>query len=170
VTTPSETAAHLLAEFSSGTHKAFDDFTVSVAALPPLIPEGEYDAVVVSCRRDWQFKRPCLAFGFLICSEGAAFGTKLEAFVNLQHVSNKKIQKGSRANLAKWLRRINAFDPTVSVQQLHLPIFARYQFRVLVKTTTMDSNQNVLPVSEHYSKVVDLIEVVGYLKRNRNAG
>jgi len=138
----------------------FDDLTLSCAATPPLIAEGDYEAIVLSCRRGRRFRRDLLAFQFRIVSQGPAFGVVLPGYCNLDSGRGRSRQLPARSKLTSWLRRISVFAPEVSCKRVQLTIFGKFQFKVRV-ATSRGHVEHPLPVNEHYSQVVDLIEVVG---------
>lgn len=155
---PDDAAARLIDEGAHGGQ--FDDLTLSCAAKTPLIAEGDYEAIVLSCRRGRRFRRDLLDFQFRIVSPGAAFGVVLPSYCNLDFVRGRTRQLPAQSKLASWLRRINAFAPEVSCKRVRLTIFGKFQFKVRV-ATSRGHLEHPLPADEHYSQVVDLIEVVG---------
>ena len=86
----------------------------------PLIAEGDYDAIVLSCRKERRFTRDLLAFQFRIVSQGSAFGTVLPGYCNLDFGRGRGRQLPARCKLAVWLRKINAFAPEVSYKRVHI--------------------------------------------------
>ena len=138
----------------------FDDLVLSCPGKTPLLDEGNYDAIVLACRKERRFRRELLAFKFRIVSQGGAFGVVLPGYCNLHFERGRGRQLPVRSKLAVWLRRINAFAPEVSCKRVHLTTFGKFQFIVRMATSrgTVD---HPLPTNEHYSKVIELLEVVG---------
>ena len=151
---PSEVAEQLLEE-------RFDDLTLSCSEKIPLIGEGDYDAIVLSCRKERRFTRDLLAFKFRIVSQGAAFGVVLPGYCNLEFGRRRgRQQLPARSKFGVWLRRIHAFAPEVSPNRIHLALFGKFQFVVHV-ATSRGTIEHPLPADEHYSQVSDILEVVG---------
>ena len=138
----------------------FDDLVLTCPDKLPLIEEGNYDALVLTCRREQRFRRDLLAFKFRIVSQGAAFGVVLPGYCNLDFKRGRDRHLPERSKLAVWLRLINAFAPEVSCKRVHLKTFGKFQFIVRV-ATSRGTLEHPLPTNEHYSQVTELLEVVG---------
>jgi|CXWL01.1.fsa_nt_gi hypothetical protein len=143
----------------------FDDLVLSCQDKTPLIAEGDYDAIVLSCRKQQRFTRDLLAFQFRIVTQGAAFGVLLPGYCNLDFGRGRGRQLPARSKLAVWLRRINAFAPEVSHKRIRLKIFGTFQFLVHVATSRGIDEQHPLPTDEQYSQVTDILEVIGRITR-----
>lgn len=139
----------------------FDNLLLSCAEKIPLITEGEYEAIVLSCRKEQRFRRDLLAFKFRIVSQGAAFGVVLPGYVNLDFGPGPKKQIPARSKLACWLYRIQSFAPEVSVKRIHVKIFGAFQFVVRVATSRGLDEKNPMPADEHYSQVTEILGVTG---------
>jgi len=142
----------------------FDNLVLSCADRNPLIEEGEYDAIVLSCRKERRFRRDLLAFKFRIVSQGSAFGLVLPAYCNCDFTHDRRRQVPSRSKLGVWLRKINDFAPEVSIKRVHLNTFSKFQFLVRVATST-GTKEHPLPQWERYSQVVEIIDVVGRISK-----
>lgn len=139
----------------------FDNLTLSCAQKIPLITEDEYDAIVLSCRKERRFTRDLLAFKFRIVSQGASFGVVLPGYVNLDFGPGPKKQIPARSKLAIWLYRIQSFDQEVSVKKIHVKIFGAFQFVVRVATSRGLDENNPLPIDEQYSQITEILGVTG---------
>jgi hypothetical protein len=138
----------------------FDDLVLACPDKLPLIDEGNYDAIVLTGRRERRFRRELLAFKFRIVSQGTAFGVVVPGYCNLDFGRSPGRKLPERSKLAVWLRLINAFDPEVSYKRVHLTTFGKFQFIVRV-ATSRGTAEHPLPTNEHYSQVTELLEVVG---------
>lgn len=152
------TVARLIQDVERGAQ--FDDLVLSCPDKIPLIDEADYDAIVLSCRKERRFGRDLLAFKFRIVSQGAAFGVVLPGYCNLDFKRGRGQQLPARSKLAVWLRKIHAFAPEVSCKRVHLTTFGKFQFVVRVATSTGTAEYPV-PIEEQYSQVIDLLGVVG---------
>ena len=112
--TPSESANQLLAEFSHA-HR-FEDIVLSIEPALPLIDSGEYDATISACRFARRFGRDLLAFTFRITTEGVAFGTEMQTFLNVKRDRRGKVLIRPRMKLAEWIDCLHAFAPEVSAR------------------------------------------------------
>lgn len=139
----------------------FDDLVLSCPDKIPLIAEGEYDVIVLSCRRQRRFRRELLAFTFRIVTQSVAFGMVLPGYANLEFGPSRRKQLPERSKLASWLRRIQAFAPEISPKKVHLAIFGQFQFVVRVATSRGLDEQHPLPIDEHYSQVTEILGVTG---------
>jgi hypothetical protein len=139
----------------------FDNLMLSCAEKTPLIAEGEYEAIVLSCRKERRFTRDLLAFKFRIVSQGSAFGVELPGYVNLEFGPGRGKQIPARSKLACWLYRIQSFAPEVSVKRIHVNIFGAFQFVVRVATSRALGEKKPLPDDEHYSQVTEILGVTG---------
>lgn len=137
-----------------------DDLVLSCPDKTPLIDEGSYDAIVLTCRKERRYRRELLAFKFRIVSQGAAFGVILPGYCNLEFERGRGRQLPVRSKLAVWLRMINAYAPEVSYKRFHLTTFEKFQFTVRV-ATSRGTVKAPLPTNEHYSQVTEILEVVG---------
>lgn len=156
---PAEDARQFIEDVESDSR--FDDLVLSCQDKTPLITEGDYDAIVLSCRKQRRFKRDLLTFQFRIVTQGAAFGVVLQGYCNLDFGLGRGRKLPARSKLAVWLRRINAFAPEVSHKRIHLRIFGTFQFLVHVGTSRGIDEQHPLPNDESYSQVTDIVEVIG---------
>ena len=138
----------------------FDDLVLSCPEKGPLIAEADYDAIVLSCRRERRYRRDLLALKFRIVSQGAAFGVVLSGYCNLDFQRGRGRHLPTRSKLAVWLRRIHAFAPEVSCKRIHLKTFGKFQYLVRV-ATSKGTSQDPLPIAEYYSQVIDLLDVIG---------
>lgn len=139
----------------------FDNLLLSCAEKTPLIAEGEYEAIVLSCRKERRFTRDLLAFKFRIVSQGAAFGVGLPGYANLKFVTGHGKQLAARSKLATWLYRIQSFAPEVSVKRFRVNIFREFQFVVRVATNRGLDEKNPLLADEHSSQVAEILGVTG---------
>ena len=139
----------------------FDDLVLSCPKKTPIIAEGEYDAIVLSCRKERRFRRDLLAFKFRIVSQGAAFGVVLPGYANLEFGTGRGKQLPERSKLGIWLYRIQSFAPEVSVKRIHVKIFGAFQFVVRVATSRGLDDKNPLPADEHSSQVTEILGVTG---------
>jgi len=138
----------------------FDDLMLSCPDKIPLVADGEYDAIVLSCRKEQRFRRDLLAFKFRIVTQGSAFGMVLPGYCNLEFGPGRSKQLPERSKLAVWLRRIHAFAPEVSHKRVQLATFGQFQFVVQV-VTSLGPLDHPLPMFEHYSTVTDIIGITG---------
>ena len=138
----------------------FDELVLSCPEKLPLIAEGEYDAIVLSCRKQRRFRRELLAFKFRIVSQGGAFGGVLPGYANLDFGPGRSRQLPVRSKLAIWIRRIHAFDHAIPLKRTPIKIFEQFQFVVRVATSTGPPD-HPLPTSEQYSTVTDILSITG---------
>jgi hypothetical protein len=139
----------------------FDDLMLSCPDKISLIAEGEYDAIVLSSRKQRRFRRDLLAFTFRIVTQCAAFGVVLPGYCNLDFGPGRGRQLPARSKLVIWLRRIQAFAPEISPKKVHLAIFGQFQFVVRVATSRGLDEQHPLPTDEHYSQITEILGVTG---------
>lgn len=154
-----EVAAQLIQEVER--REPFDNLILSAAEKTPLLAAGEYDAIVLSCRKQRRFTRDLLFFQFRIVTQCAAFGVVLPGYANLTFGPGRSKQLPERSKLASWLRRIQAFAPEISAKKVHVAIFGQFQFVVRVATSRGLDEQHPLPTDENYSQVVEILAVTG---------
>jgi hypothetical protein len=138
----------------------FDDLMLSCPEKIPLIADGEYDAIVLSCKKQRRFRRDLLAFKFRLVTQGVAFGVVLPGYANLEWRAGRSKQLPERSKLATWLRRIHDFAPEVSPKRVHLATFGQFQFVVRV-ATSRGTVEHPLPTDEHYSQITEILGVTG---------
>ena len=149
----------------SGVVPAFDDLIISTTDDAQLVEPGRYDAVVISCRKECRFNRDLIAFKFRLVTQGGSFDVILPGYCNLDFGRGRNRQIPPRSKLGRWLRVINRFDPSVSTRRFHLSIFSQFQFVVEVGVTALDHLQRPLSEQDRYSKVQEILDVVGRLRR-----
>jgi hypothetical protein len=137
----------------------FEDFELVCDNTLPLIAPGLYDVVCLSARRTQKFRREVMAFIFEIASQGAHLGVQVPTYINFPRSKGRQVPP--RSKLASWLRVIGAYDPTLNLKRVSLRIFGEYWFSARIVTVTHDYDGRALPAHDQYSKIDDLIAVIG---------
>ena len=140
-----------------------DDLDIRVAALPELIPPGQYDAQGVGGWRKFVvFKVTKLAveLDVLVPDPDVEIGhrrVRLERFYNVRPAPDRRIQASKwGAYLREWMlaanRRPSRHD------RLSPRVFTNVLFRVEVATVTQNGKHDPLHELSHYSVVRRIIE------------
>ena len=131
-------------------------------ALPPLIPPGEYGAVVTAIKKVFRFGRAMVEFSFRIVTFGPSFNTQLKGYCTVPTMKIKNVPIPGGSKLARWMRTVAAFTgcrPT----RMSLGEFRWYWYTVTVATVTRNHRQQPLRLTDQYSSVVDVVGVIGKL-------
>ena len=152
-----------------------DDELLRAEPRPPLIPAGEYDAIITGTTRVVYFQRHQFEFVFRLVSLGQGFNARMKAYCTAPpprptRTPKPSIMKKSRkprripagSKLGRWVSLIAAFTGG-NASRMSLSEFSRYWYRVKVETVTHDHRQQPLPLHARYSKVTDIVAVVGKL-------
>lgn len=134
-----------------------DDEIIFAEPLPPLVPPGEYDAIIETAKRVERFKRHMLELSFRLVTMGPAFNVRMKGYCS---VPKKKGRIPAGSKLAGWMRLLAAFTGGSS-SKVALRSFKEYWFRVKVETVTKNYDQQPLRPTDQYSSVVDIVSVVG---------
>jgi hypothetical protein len=134
-------------------------------ALPPHIPEGLYDAIVLSSRKVLVFqKRWAVEFRFRIVEQGQYFGIELLGYANIGSDKKNSVKARPCSKLASWCRLI-ANRNNDRAYRISLKAFEQFYFKVSVSTVRQNSRQRELEGHDQYSVVADIKEVIGILKK-----
>lgn len=133
-----------------------DDELEIEGGAPLLIPEGEYDAKVLSAKKARKFNRPVIHFRFQIVSMGEFNGTPLDGWTSLE--KGGKPAKGSK--LVRWYLSL---EDWARKDRVSLKPFYHRLLKVTVRTVKADRNQKPLPSHLYYSVVDDVIGTVALL-------
>jgi hypothetical protein len=142
----------------------FDDLIIECEELPPVIEPGVYDAVVMSIKKIMKFGRPQAEFHFKLVTQGAAFNARLKGYCQLPDTKRGRLPAGSK--LASWRRLVADFTKG-SPNKVTLRSFGGFWFKVQVETVTIDHRQKPLRRTDQYSKVANILEVVGRLAEQK---
>jgi hypothetical protein len=136
------------------------------APIAPWIGEqvylepGEYEAIVTGTKKVERFGLVTVEFVFRIVSQGPGFDATLPGYCNLGPVKAPRIRP--RSKMASWQRAVAHFTG-VTPSKVTLKAFRQFWFRVRVATTTQDHRKRPLHPRDHYSAVVDIVDVIGKL-------
>jgi hypothetical protein len=131
-----------------------------VEPLAPVVTPGRYWAIVPAVKRVVRFGHGVAEFQFKLVTLGPAYGVRLYGYCTLPLKKKARVPAGSK--LASWIRLIAAFTGG-SPNRLALGAFKDFWFTVQVETVLHNHRQQPLRVSDQYSKVTDIIEIVGKL-------
>jgi len=141
-----------------GTMEDFADEDITIEALPPCIPPGLYDAVILIAKKVRTFQnRWCVRFTFRIVEQGQYFDVRLPGYANLGN-DRKTVRPCSK--LASWCRLI-ANKSGRRPDRISLSAFREFYFQVEVSTVVHNSRQRELPERDQYSVVQDIKDIVG---------
>lgn len=125
---------------------------------PPLVPDGEYQAVYIGhdVVELAQFHRAAKVFVRVrLHDAGAHTGTVLfRAYRVRRRIDSRRFVAGRRSEIVKMVARV--LGQTGRPDRISLRDLKRHLLRVLVRTVTTDAKQRALPPSLHYS-VIDTI-------------
>lgn len=120
----------------------------------PLLPEGIYLARVASASY-------CFAFSHkLVMQLEITHGGNTERFphfCNVEIESNQLKPPGRASKLTKIWRRLR---PDVPLCEISLEALAGVQCKVKIKTSKLDSEKRLMPSSDWYSVVEEILEAV----------
>jgi hypothetical protein len=153
-----------------------DDELLQAEARPPLIPPGEYEAIITDVKRVVYFQRDQFQFVFRLVSQGQSFNVRLKAYctapaprpLRTPHFATRKnklhrqhrIPAGSK--LGMWMALLAGFTGG-NPSRISLSEFRQYWYCVQVETVTHDHRQQPLRLYARYSRVSDLVTIIGKL-------
>jgi hypothetical protein len=159
------------AEPSHGRHLravSEEEILISAPDLPPVIPEGVYEAAGGRARRYVAFRVQKLAVDFrvIVPDTGAPNGSHtvtLTRHYNLTPDSGNGARRRVKARLGsaflrEWILTSGRRPPRSD--QLSARIFEGKLFKVRVATVKHDSRQRPLPEEARYSVVAQILEVL----------
>jgi hypothetical protein len=135
-----------------------DDMLVWEEDLPPVIPPGEYDLICLSGKQVVRFKHYVIEFRFRIVTHGPYLNVELPGYCNVGVKPTARLRP--RSKLGSWIRLIAAFSGE-SPSRVPLRAFRSYWFQGQVETVTKDHQQRARHPRDQYSKVADLLTIVG---------
>lgn len=138
--------------------EVINDEEIALEALPPCIPPGLYDAVILSNKKVRAFQnRWCVVFTFRIVEQGQYFDVRLPGYANL---GNDRKTVRPCGKLASWCRLI-ANRSQRRQDRISLNSFRNFYFKVEVSTVVHNSRQQDLPERDRYSIVSDIKDIIG---------
>lgn len=141
------------------------DDEIILDTLPPCIPEGFYDAVVLATKKALVFQtRWSIQFTFQIVEQGPYFGVELPGYANLG-VERRIAKARACSKLASWCRLIAEKNGS-RVDRISLKLFQHFLFRVEVLKVQRNSRQRELGERDQYSVVSNIKDIVGRIKRD----
>ena len=137
------------------------EISVDYEGLPPLLPDGIYEARYLGHATAYVFSTPKVFLRFEIIQPGDHFGAKLFAAYRVKALVGKagpngrlKVSRGGE--LLRMLSRV--FEIKTRPDRISLVDLRACVLRVQVRTVTQDYRQRELPTWRRYSKVSDVIE------------
>ena len=127
--------------------------------LPPLVEPAEYDARCLQVKTHTHYRQVKVNFLFEILTEGHAFGVYLRGYCPLT------TPLSPHSKLAGWFRVIAQYTG-YRPSKIPLKAFRDYWFRVRVTTVLTDHRQQPLAPCNQYSRVEDIVSIVGPLKKD----
>ena len=127
---------------------------------PPLIGEGEYEAVLAKRVLRHVNSAKKLELRFRITSFGKAFGKTIPCFYNVKSISIKKgtFRVGWKSRYVREYARL--FPVPSNLKRFSTAPLKGRIVRLRVKTVTHDSRQQAIPDDLRYSVVAELLELV----------
>ena len=138
-----------------------DDIKVDIR---PLIPEGDYDAVLKKYETNRLFNTPKLYLHFEIITPGRGFGETLYRAYRVKDLlgkqgKNGKFLIGNRSELYLTMCKLFEKRKNFRADRVRLKWFSNIVVKVSVRTVTKDYKQRDLPDCCQYS-VIDNIKSI----------
>lgn len=122
-----------------------------------LIPEGEYEAKVLSAKRVRKFNRLAIHFRFQIVGMDNLNGTILDGWTPL----DEKGKPAKRSKLVRWYLSLESWGRK---DRVSLKAFLQRLLKVRVRTVVKDYEQKPLPPQLYYSVVEDVLGTVAQIR------
>jgi hypothetical protein len=133
-----------------------EDILEIEGGAPIRIPEGEYDARVLSAKRVRKFNRPAIHFRFQIVSMDQFNGMLLDGWTPLD-------EKGKPAKRSKLVRWYLSLEDWGRRDRVSLKAFLQRLLKIKVRTVMKDYEQKPLLPKFYYSVVEDVLCTVAHL-------
>ncbi len=141
-----------------------DDDLIPLGDVSVLVKPDDYDAVVVAVKK--VFKYRCWQQEFRFKLVNTAEEVYLRGWCALPQTKKGRLEEGSK--LTRWTLVLAAFTKQAP-SKVRLSQFTHFWFRVRVVTVTTDGRQQPIPVAAHWSRVDEILDVVGRLGPHQGA-
>ncbi len=133
-----------------------DDLVIEEYDLTLLDEDESYEAVIIYAKRITFYHREMIDFVFQITSHGRGHSARLRGYCPFDRC-------GRQSKITRW-RRVITGHTKGSPSKVTLRAFKQYLYRVRIETVTTDRHQQPLAPCNQYSKVAEILEVIGPLK------